>query len=174
MRNVYLIGPRASGKSTLGAYLADRLGARFVDTDDMVINQSKVCISALVEDKGWEAFRDLETRALAEVARSEGLVAATGGGIVLRPENRALLSRGLVVYLKAEAGLLADRLRLDPKARQRPSLTGADPSDEIAQVLKQREPLYLECADLVLDAAKPLEELAAAVIARMQEVDNER
>lgn len=163
---VYLVGPRASGKTSLGLALARRLGRGFADTDALFLQKWGQSIADFVAERGWEAFRDEETRILEAVDRTPGRVVACGGGIVLRPGNRELLARGRVLYLRGDAALLAGRLAQDPAEAQRPSLTGKPLTEEVAEVLAQRAPLYESVAHAALDAAlAPKDLLQQAVTA---------
>ncbi|MEF2146299.1 MAG: shikimate kinase AroL [Desulfovibrionaceae bacterium] len=171
-RTVFLIGGRASGKTTLGRLLAERLTEPFVDTDDLVVENVGMSIAEYVAQQGWEAFRDRETEALRSVCGGPPLVVACGGGIVLREANRAMLAQGLTIYLHAPAGVLAQRLAADPKEAQRPSLTGKALAEEVAMVLAEREPLYRACAWAVLPSNQEMAELLDAVLEIVQ--DHER
>ena len=164
MRTVYLIGARASGKTSLGRELARTLGRPFADTDHLFVQLRGVSIADYVAEQGWEAFRDAETEALRAAADPPGAVAACGGGIVLRPANRDILATGLVLYLHAPAEVLARRLGADPLEAQRPSLTGEGIADEVHRVLAQREGLYRDCADAVLDATAPPQEVLQSAL----------
>lgn len=166
-RNIYLIGPRASGKSTLGKKLAARLKRLFVDTDRRVRLDTGKTVSQLVEAGGWPAFREAEAVTLATVAVFSGQVVACGGGIVLEEDNRELLKNGIVLYLKAPAEELAARLARDPLEAQRPSLTGGGVIEEIERVLDERGALYLSCAHAVLPAQTPLPELVELALAEI-------
>lgn len=157
--NIYLIGPRASGKSTLGVRLAETLDRPFVDMDAIVQWLAGESVASLVKREGWESFRDIESLVLGGLHRTGKAVVATGGGVVLRPENRERLLAGVTLLLWAEPRLLAKRLQLDPDADQRPSLTGEDPAREIARVMAEREFMYRDCARAVLDASRSLGEL---------------
>lgn len=157
--NIFLIGARASGKTTLGRRLSARLKRPFVDTDSRVGLMTGKSVADLVAAGGWEAFRDAETAALAEVAMFSGQVVSCGGGIVLRADNREMLASGIVLYLKAPAEVLAERLAHNPLSAQRPSLTGGGVVDEVRQVLSERGAAYLNCAHAVLAADLPLGEL---------------
>ncbi len=168
--NIYLIGARASGKTTLGRRLAARLKRPFVDTDRRVRLKTGQTVAQLVEQGGWEAFREAEAMALLETSMFSGQVVSCGGGIVLREDNRHLLARGIVLYLQAPAEVLAQRLSRSPEAAQRPSLTGAGLVEEVRAVLAEREAVYLACAHALLPADAPLarlEELALAEVERL-------
>ncbi len=165
--NIYLIGARASGKTTLGRRLSAKLKRPFVDTDQRVRLRTGKTVADIVAAGGWEAFRDEESLALSEVAVFTGQVVSCGGGIVLRQENRDLLAAGRVFYLKAPAEVLARRLERSPGKAQRPSLTGADIKTELRQVLAEREALYLDCAGVVLRADQPLEALVGEALAEI-------
>lgn len=165
--NLFLIGPRASGKTSVGRILSSSLGLGMKDTDEIVSAKIGSSIADFVDKHGWKAFRRLERLALAEAAEQGGSIIATGGGIVLDEANVALLkSAGPVFYLKADPDTLAGRLIEDPNDEQRPSLTGGDLAGEVAQVLAEREPLYMGCADhVVMSAGGP--ESAAEEIMRL-------
>lgn len=149
-KNIFLIGPRACGKTSIGRALANRLGVEFVDTDHELAASVGMEIADYVEQNGWDGFRDKETETLRRVADQSVRVVGCGGGIVLREANRALLKEGVTLYLKTAPEVLADRLMQDPNEAQRPSLTGKSIVDEIREVLAERAPLYEECADIVL------------------------
>jgi len=162
-RPIFLVGPRACGKTSLGSALADRLGLGFVDTDHELVRAAGMEIADYVARNGWDGFRDLEAETLARVAAGPVRVVGCGGGIVLREENRAVLARGTVIYLKVEPAELARRLMADPNEAQRPSLTGKGLVEEIGEILAQRAPLYESCADIILVPAALPDMVAAAV-----------
>ncbi|WP_027181861.1 shikimate kinase AroL [Oleidesulfovibrio alaskensis] len=164
MERIFLIGARACGKTTAGRILAEKLGWRCADTDEMVQRRAGCSIADMVARDGWPVFREAEAGALQAACALTRVVVSTGGGMVLRADNRAALREGgIVFYLCAPAAVLASRLVLDPVVSQRPSLTGGNPAAEIAAVLAERDTLYRETAHHVVDACQP----AAAVAGQM-------
>jgi len=160
MPHIFLIGARASGKSTLGAALAESLDLPFVDMDKAIEAATGASIADYVRSSGWEAFRAVESDVLAELCSAGDTVVATGGGVVLAQENRELLRTcGVCLYLQAQAPVLLERLRQAPLPGQRPALTALPPERELQKTLEERQPLYTACADAVLDAAAPLDRL---------------
>jgi len=151
--NIFLIGPRACGKTSVGRGLAARLDLDFVDTDHVLVESVGMEISEYVSQNGWDAFRDRETETLERVAGKGIRVIGCGGGIVLREKNRDLLKTGITLYLKVSLEELARRLMNDPNEAQRPSLTGRSIVDEVREILAERASLYEGCADFVLPQA---------------------
>ena len=162
---IFLVGARASGKTTVGRHLAALLHWDVVDTDHRIAHDTGMSIADIIAARGWDAFRREESLALRAVCReippSGGLVVATGGGMVLAEANRRFMSRtGTVFYLHAPAALLAARLAAAPEHGQRPPLTELTLEEEVTEILRLREPLYRETAHHVLDAALPPETVA--------------
>ncbi len=158
MPHLFLTGPRASGKTTLAALLARELCMSCCDMDQRIVQTAGVSIAAMVQNNGWQAFRALETRTLRELCAEAPQVVATGGGVVLAAENRRLLkATGFTIYLQAAADTLLARLKQEPLDEQRPPLSDLSLKRELETTLQEREPLYRACADVVLDAAAPLE-----------------
>ena len=161
LQRLTLVGYRACGKSTVGRLVAKRLDWPFIDADSVLEQRLGCGIAAFFASHGEPAFRDEEARSLAEILGKPGrFVLATGGGCVLRQENRGILRAkgGLVVYLAARAALLQERLRRHDG--NRPSLTGAPVADEVERLLTLREPFYREVAHAVVDADQSVESLA--------------
>lgn len=149
--NIFLVGMMGAGKTSVGKLLARHLQKRFVDADHAIESRTGVRIPVIFEIEGEEGFRAREAAVIDELTRQEGLVLATGGGAVLRPENRAALhDRGTVVYLRAGVDDLWRRTRHD---RTRPLLQTADPRQRLAELLAVRDPLYQGIAHVILDTS---------------------
>lgn len=160
--SLILIGLRGTGKTTVGQLIAAARGLRFVDLDKQLQTLTGQSVRELFASVGEAGFRERESQVLAEVlGRATPQVIATGGGVVLRPDNRQRLrAAGWVVWLTADPAVLAQRLADDPaSAEQRPALIAGGGLAELVQLAAVRAPLYRECADLVVstDTLSPLE-----------------
>jgi shikimate kinase len=170
--NVFLIGYRGCGKTTVARHLAAHLGWPWVDADEAIETRAGKSIKQIFAEGGEEAFRDLESAIVAELAAGDQQVVSLGGGAVLRAENRAALAgRGLVVWLQALPESLAARIAADATtAERRPNLTSQGGIDEIRTLLDKRAPLYAELADLVVETDRLSPEgVAERIAADMQE-----
>ena len=147
--NLFLIGYRCTGKTTLGKALARRLDWSFVDTDRKVVETAGVSIARMVKRHGWPFFRQQERKALQTVSDGDRQVVATGGGVVLDDRNIvAMKNAGKVVWLTASEKTIQARMLYDEAtAGNRPALTGQGLIAEIHSVLTQRKPLYEKAAD---------------------------
>lgn len=150
---IILIGYRAAGKSTVGRFLARKLGVSLVDTDRLIEKAAGMSIAEMVALAGWREFRLRETQTLASLRGPLVCVLATGGGVVLTGRNRKLLKKmGVVIYLKADLPDVVERLVCDTKnARSRPPLTAEDLIEETRAVFLRRAPLYEATADYTVD-----------------------
>lgn len=147
--NLVLIGYRGTGKSVVGTLVAERLNMQYVSMDARIIEKAGMPIPEIVEARGWPGFRDLESEVAQEVGQLDGLVVDTGGGVIERPENvTALQSNALVIWLKASVYTIVSRIQMDT---QRPSLTGKTFTEEVAEVLDRRIPLYTHAAQYEID-----------------------
>jgi len=150
---VALVGLPGSGKSTVGRVLARRMGLDFIDSDQVIEQRLKCSIREFFEREGEERFRDIEQAVIDELTLAAPCVLATGGGAVLRPDNRQhLRERSRVVYLYSPPDELFRRLRND---RNRPLLQVADPLQRLRDLYLQRDPLYRETAHFVIETGRP-------------------
>lgn len=150
-QNLVLIGFMGTGKSSIGRLLAARLRFKFVDTDQIIVESAGMEIPEIFAKLGEPHFRDLETEALRTLASVQRRVVATGGGIVIREENRPLLQAlGLVVALTATDEVIFKRVSRNKK---RPLLQTPNPRETIARLLGTREPLYAETAQRLVDTS---------------------
>jgi shikimate kinase len=147
--NIFLVGLMGAGKTTVGKLLAKSLDKTFYDSDHEIERRTGVNIPLIFELEGEAGFRKREAQAIAELANLQDVVLATGGGAVLLPENRQMLaSNGRVIYLRASVEELCHRTRGD---RNRPLLQNGNPRDRLQALYNQRDPLYLEIADMIVD-----------------------
>jgi shikimate kinase len=161
---LYLIGARGCGKTTVGQALADALGYAFSDTDRHLQEITQRTVAEIVSTEGWEGFRQRETLSLKAVT-APGTVIATGGGMILAEENRKFMrEHGRVIYLHAEASILAARLEAYPEQAQRPTLTGRPIADEMVDVLAARDALYQQAAHYVINAMQTPEGVVEDII----------
>ncbi|MEE4365587.1 MAG: shikimate kinase [Desulfotignum sp.] len=151
--NTVLIGYRCCGKTSVGKFLADILPCRFVDTDKLVASVCCTSIEVLVAEKGWAYFRQKETQILQQILQNRNQVIATGGGMVLAPENRALIKdAGFVVWLFADVNTIIQRMAADIHTpASRPRFTTGSLLEETSTNLASRIPLYEKLADMTVD-----------------------
>jgi shikimate kinase len=148
-RNIYLVGLMGAGKTTVGRQLAKRLARPFFDSDHEIVARTGVPIPTIFEIEGEEGFRRREEQTIHELTESSNIVMATGGGVVLSPENRRRLhDTGWVVYLNVPPAMLHERTRHD---RNRPLLHVADPQAKLEELHAIRDPLYRETAHMVVE-----------------------
>jgi len=165
--NVVLIGYRGTGKSSVGKVLAARLDRPLLSTDAEVVRLAGQTIPAIVEQHGWDYFRDLESKVCQELAGQNGLVIDTGGGAILRSQNVDVLKQtGKLFWLTASVETIAKRIGSDT---QRPSLTGTKSFiDEIQDVLQDRLPKYQAAGDYVIETeGRSLSQVADEILARL-------
>ena len=150
---IALVGMPGSGKSTVGRHLARLLGWRFIDSDHEIERQIGGSIRAYFEQHGEADFRELEQQTLAALCQHTNSVLATGGGAVLREANREALKSGCeVIYLRSSPEELFRRLRHDT---QRPLLQVKDPLKRLRELYRERDPLYRDAADFVIETGRP-------------------
>ncbi|MDH4234981.1 MAG: shikimate kinase [Gallionella sp.] len=165
--NLILVGMMGSGKTTMGRTLARHLGKAFVDSDEEIIKRTGVPIPHIFDIEGEAGFRQRESAALADLVKRDNVVLATGGGAVLSEQNRELLQQnGIVIYLKAGVQDLWHRTRHD---RNRPLLQTADPYGKLVELHQQRDPLYQQVADIVVQSGK--QSVHALMLHLVEEID---
>jgi shikimate kinase len=146
---IFLIGPMGTGKTTIGSQLAHGLKFAFVDSDQELEARTGASISLIFDVEGEAGFRERECKIIDELTQRNDVVVATGGGVVMRPENCDCLSqRGFVIYLKSPVEALIQRVRFD---QSRPLLRTVDPEQTLRDLMVVREPLYSSIADFVID-----------------------
>lgn len=151
--NVFFVGLMGAGKTTVGRAVARRLDRPFFDSDHEIEARTGARIPVIFDLEGEAGFREREAAVIAELTAREGIVLATGGGVILRSENREFLhSRGLVVYLRANPHDLWLRTRKD---KNRPLLQTEDPKAKLEALYNMRDPLYRECAHFIVETGRP-------------------
>ena len=166
--NLYLIGYRGSGKSSVAPILADLLCTRSVDTDEIIETISRHTIAQIFTAYGEAGFRRLESDALKRFPQEEEtLVISLGGGAPIQPENRNWMQQhGKTVWLMASPEVLWERIRGDDSSpSRRPALTDQDGLEEVREMIARRNPVYSECADYTIDVTSLSPEQIAADIA---------
>lgn len=163
MSNIILIGFMGSGKSSVGQVLAERLERKFVDMDDEIELGENKTINEIFEEYGEEHFRSLETSYLEKLLTKKNKVISTGGGVIIREENVEILRKiGTVVYLNTSINQLMMNLEGDTK---RPLLQGTDVKEKVTNLLRTREPIYFEAANMIIQTeGKSIEEVASEII----------
>jgi shikimate kinase len=150
--NLILVGMMGAGKSTMGRILARHTGKQFIDSDVELQNRTGVSIPHIFDVEGESGFRQRESAVIESLLCENNIVLATGGGAILSEHNRHLLQHnGIVVYLQANVNELWQRTRHD---KNRPLLQTENPQGRLAELCYQRDPLYLEVADVVIQTGR--------------------
>lgn len=150
--NVILVGMMGSGKTTMGRALAKHLDKQFVDSDEEIQHRTGVTIPHIFDVEGESGFRARESSVIADLVKRKNMILATGGGAVLMEQNRAVMRQnGIVIYLKASVHDLWQRTRHD---RNRPLLQTDDPHAKLTELFQQRDTLYQQVADIVIQSGK--------------------
>lgn len=148
--NIFLVGLMGAGKTTVGRLIARHLNRPFIDSDHEIEKRTGVNIPLIFELEGEAGFRTREAAVIEELTEHRNIVLATGGGAVLSQRNRDNLRRnGIVIYLRAKVDDLWQRTRHD---KNRPLLQTADPQEKLKELFAQRDPLYCEIADIIVDS----------------------
>ena len=147
-----LIGPMASGKSTIGKRLSKRLSLDFIDVDKEIEKSAGVSIALIFDVEGEKKFRERESKELVKSLNTDNTVISTGGGIILKKENRTILKKGTVIYLETSIQTQLERTLNDKK---RPLLLDTDNKEQTLIKLKEvRDPLFRECANITIKEGK--------------------
>nr|WP_318840947.1 shikimate kinase [Noviherbaspirillum aerium] len=164
--NIFLIGLMGAGKTTVGRALARRLNKRFIDSDHEIEARTGASVPLIFEIEGEASFRHRESEVIRELTGLDDIVLATGGGAILKPENREYLrTRGTVIYLRASVNSILQRTSHD---KNRPLLQTADPRGRIEQLAREREPYYLELAHHVVETGRPnVQSLVQTIISQL-------
>jgi shikimate kinase len=151
--NIFLIGYRATGKSTVARNIAASLGLKCVDSDALIVQAAGMTITEIFTRETEEGFRERESEVVAKIALGDNQVVALGGGAVLRSENRAAIcNQGRIVWLQASVDSVCARLREDSQTQsQRPQLTSHDLYDEVSELMERRRSVYADIADFAVD-----------------------
>ncbi|MBT2969229.1 MAG: shikimate kinase I [gamma proteobacterium symbiont of Ctena orbiculata] len=148
LQNLFLIGPMGAGKTTVGKQLAEYFHLEFIDSDHEIQRRTGVDIPTIFEFEGEDGFRQRERIVVDELTARDGIVLATGGGVVMREENRnRLSSRGTVIYLHCSVRQQFERTHRD---KNRPLLSTPDPMGKLNELMALRDPLYRQTADIVV------------------------
>ena len=170
--NLFLIGYRCSGKTTIGKSIAKTIGWSFVDSDIWVIKACGKSIQDIIDTEGWNAFRRLEHSTIKQICTHDRQVVATGGGVVLDADNvRAIKNSGMVVWLDASAETIRKRMFEDRNSKHfRPALTDRGRIEEIEDILSQRKPYYMSASDFFIHTDDlPPGEITRRIIERLGE-----
>lgn len=167
-RNVFLVGMMGAGKTTAGRIIARRLKRPFFDSDHEIERRCGVRVPLIFEIEGEAGFRAREAAVIGELTALDDVVLATGGGAVLaETSRRSLAGRGIVIYLHAPPAALFERVRHD---RNRPLLATADPLARLEGLYAERDPLYRQIADIVVDTGRQsVQSLARQLLAQLRE-----
>ena len=168
--NLFLIGYRCCGKTTVGNSIARTIDWSFVDSDLLVTAKAGKSIKDIIDTAGWDAFRRMEHSALKQICTKDRQVGATGGGVVLDAENiRVMKTSGTIVWLDASAATIEKRMRQDKNTEKfRPALTDRGRMEEIEDMLLKRNPHYESASDFSIHTDDvPVKEIAQKIIKKL-------
>ncbi|OGC07923.1 hypothetical protein A2230_04100 [candidate division WOR-1 bacterium RIFOXYA2_FULL_36_21] len=171
MSNIVLIGFMGTGKSDVGKKVAEQLGFSYLDTDEVIEKTEKKKINDIFKENGERYFRDLETEVIRTLQDYDRFVIATGGGMVLRPENVQMLKQiGPLILLYTKPEVIFERVKF---VKNRPLIEEGDKQERIREILKKREPLYEKVADYKIDTSNlTIDKVVKKVIEYFKELNN--
>ena len=170
--NLFLIGYRCSGKTTIGKSIAKAIDWPFVDSDIWVIKACGKSIQDIIDAEGWDAFRRMERSTIKQICTNDRQVVATGGGVVLDADNiKTMKTNGMVVWLNASAATIRKRMLQDKNSGHfRPALTDRGRMEEIEGMLLQRKPYYQGASDFIIQTDNvPVKEIAQTIIEKLNQ-----
>ena len=173
--NLFLIGYRCSGKTTIGKSIARAIDWAFVDSDLIVIKENGKSIKEIIDTEGWDAFRRMERSALKQICANDHQVVATGGGVVLDQSNiKAMNTSGMVIWLDAGAETIRKRMLRDKSSGDfRPALTDKGRMEEIEDMLLQRRPYYESTSDFTINTdGISINEINKRIIEKLNKISN--
>jgi shikimate kinase len=165
--NIVLVGYRGAGKTSIAKILAERLKWPLISTDAEIVKKAGLSVPEIIQKRGWDYFRDVESQICQRVGKKDRTVIDTGGGVVLRKENvAALRERGRVFWLTAEVPTIMERIK---HSKDRPSLTQKKSYvDEVEEVLNERLPMYKAACDQIIPTDnRMLDEIAEEIQSKM-------
>jgi len=168
--NVFLIGYRCCGKTTVGQSVAEAISWPFVDADTRLVKECGRHIKDIVAAEGWESFRRMERSTLEQICKKSGQIVATGGGVVLDKANvKAMKTSGLLIWLEATAETIRQRMLPDKNTGKfRPALTDRGPIVEIEDMLLKRNPRYESASDIsIATDDRSVEEITGIIIEKL-------
>lgn len=168
-KNIFFVGLMGAGKTTVGKIIAKNFNKTFYDTDHVIEQKTGVKIPTIFELEGELGFRKRETSCLEDMMSQDNIVLATGGGAIIAPENRQLLKEnGFVIYLRANVNELYLRTRND---KNRPLLQNVDVKVKLEELFHQRNPLYTETANLIIDTGhQPVNSIISKIEAELKAI----
>jgi shikimate kinase len=175
--NIFLIGYRCSGKTTVGRSLAGRLERLFFDTDLELVKEQGMSISEIVSKRGWAGFREIEKQVIRYACERDQQVVATGGGAVLDEDNvKQMKGSGLIVWLRADIKTIEKRIIRDHTTRDfRPSLTSKGSVEEIKETLLLRNPYYEKTMDFLVDTdVMGIEDVCDEIIQKLKKFESKK
>ena len=162
-----IIGPMASGKSVVGKKLSKRLDIDFYDTDEEIVKKTGVTICHIFDIEGEDKFRSREMNVFSDLIKKDGCVISTGGGIVLKEENRELLKKGTVLYLKTSIQTQLERTMND---KERPLLRGKENKEvTLRRMAKFRNPLYEKSSNFIIEETDNSNQAVDNIIKQLNE-----
>lgn len=165
--NIILTGLRGSGKSKIGSILALKLKMNFVDIDEEIVKEEKKKIPEIIDSRGWEYFRALESKVAQKTAKLKNTVISTGGGTILDQENeKAFKKNGKIIYLYVKPEIAASRILKD---KNRPPLTNKESiEEEMKQIYKERNGRYCESASIIFERSENIEKDCKEIIEKLK------